>query len=396
MDSLPNVGGIADYIAGLMEHTTSEIDWTLWTSVEETYSGEEPLPYAVHKVSLPNRRRGHRFGDSISPIRSLNTGRWMQEVRSQAMHTVKEICNTCRPDLIIMGSWDLHGWCSACRRQGVPYALIVHGMELLRQLPFGMSSVRKRDLLGADLIIANSTPTLQLVNDMIGSKIKATVVNPGVNVHRYTPGSEESCIDQLNKAGIQDRKFILSMGRLIYRKGFDLAVEAFSRIESEFPDVDLVIAGDGVYREQIDLTIASKGLADRVLLVGKVSEKEKSALLQQCEFFMMPNRFVVNDYEGFGIVFLEANAYGKAVIGGQADGVVDAVSHGVSGLLADTTSVEDVAACMRRFLSDTEFRTSCGELGRKRIHRDFAWTRQGLVFVDRLSQFGLYRGSSLA
>jgi len=396
VDSLPNAGGIADYIGGLMEHTTSGIDWSLWTSVEETWPEEEDLPYCVHRVPLPKRRRGERTGDSISPLRTLNTGCWMWEVRKQAMRTVQHIRKTCRPDLIIMGSWDLYGWCSACRRQNIPYAMIVHGMELLRKLPPGMSSVRKRDMSGAEFIIANSTPTLQLVRDMIGSKVEATVVNPGVNVRRYLPASDGSSLKTLESMGVGRRKFILTMGRLIYRKGFDLAAEGFSQMASEFPDVDLIIAGDGAYRDQIDRRVAKTGLEGRIKIIGKVSEAEKAALLQHCEFFMMPNRFVANDYEGFGIVFLEANAYGKAVIGGQVDGVVDAVSHGVSGLLADTTSDADVAACMRRFLTDLAFRNACGDRGMKRIHRDFAWTRQGLVFVDSLSRYGFYRGSQSA
>lgn len=83
------------------------------------------------------------------------------------------------------------------------------------------------------------------------------------------------------------------------------------------------------------------------------------------------------DVEGFGLVFLEANACGKPVIGGRSGGIPEAVVDGVTGLLVDPHDSEDIANAIARLLMDSELSNRLGRQGRLRVARDFTWSQVG-------------------
>ncbi|MDE3088989.1 MAG: glycosyltransferase family 4 protein [Chloroflexota bacterium] len=124
--------------------------------------------------------------------------------------------------------------------------------------------------------------------------------------------------------------YLLAMGRLVEKKGFDLLIRAFACIAADFPRVQLLIAGDGEERAALGRLIDEQKMRGRVALLGFADREKTIALFLGCEFFVLSSRV-----EPFGIVVLEAMAARKAVLATRSGGVVDLVQPGVNGLLVE-------------------------------------------------------------
>jgi glycogen synthase len=142
--------------------------------------------------------------------------------------------------------------------------------------------------------------------------------------------------------------YILGMGRLVHKKGFDLLIRAFSHVAPEFPKLELLIAGDGSERSALERLTEELGLRDRVTCLGFADRDKTIALFFGCEFFVLSSRV-----EPFGIVVLEAMAAHKAVLATKSGGVVDLVQDQVNGLLVDRT-VEALTTGLRVMLSNPD------------------------------------------
>jgi phosphatidylinositol alpha-1,6-mannosyltransferase len=136
------------------------------------------------------------------------------------------------------------------------------------------------------------------------------------------------------------------------------------RILERCPDARDLIVGTGEYRTELEALVAAQGVEEQVIFAGRVPHDELVAHYQLCDLFVMPNRELANhDTEGFGLVFLEANACGKAVVAGRAGGVVEAVRHGETGLNVDGDDVNAVADAIAGLLLDDAGRNAMGERG---------------------------------
>ncbi len=157
--------------------------------------------------------------------------------------------------------------------------------------------------------------------------------------------------------------YILAMGRLVHKKGFDLLVRAFAQIADEFPRVQLLLAGDGVERAALEKQIAELDLRERVRLLGFADRPTTLALFWGCEFFVLSSRL-----EPFGIVVAEAMAAHKAVLATKSGGVIDLMQDGVNGLLVEPTS-EALEIGLREMLSQPAKTKSMGERAAQSIQR---------------------------
>jgi glycogen(starch) synthase len=142
--------------------------------------------------------------------------------------------------------------------------------------------------------------------------------------------------------------YVLAMGRLVEKKGFDLLLRAFGSLAPEFPRVQLLIAGDGEERKQLETLIDQLKMRDRISLLGFTDREKTIALFLGCEFFVLSSRI-----EPFGIVVLEAMAAGKPVLATTSGGVVDLVQPGVNGRLVEP-QVQALADGLWEMLSDPE------------------------------------------
>jgi phosphatidylinositol alpha-1,6-mannosyltransferase len=232
-------------------------------------------------------------------------------------------------------------------------------------------------LRGAAATFANSQNTKAVLSQFDVDPNSAAVVYPGVDCSRFRPDIDARAIRR--RHGIENGMVLLSVGRLQARKGHDVAVRAVAALAPQFPDIRYLIVGTGEERTRLEQLAVMHGVRNRVVFVGAVSDQELPAYYAACDIFVLPNRVEQRDFEGFGIVFLEAAACGRPVVGGASGGVMESVEHGSTGLLVDGESVEAVAAALSTLARSPEVRQAYGRAGRTRVESRFTWEASATV-----------------
>ncbi|MFZ5705164.1 MAG: glycosyltransferase family 4 protein [Pseudomonadota bacterium] len=262
-----------------------------------------------------------------------------------------------RASAIVVGELQGLGWLAILLGLFSPWRIILytHGEEVVQKTYNRLARLRGPALRAADHVITVSSFTRdRLMSDFGVAPERIDLVTPGVDLDRFQPGT----------VGSDDKPFVLAVGRLIERKGFDRLIEAFALIAGDFPEVDLVIAGTGPEEQRLRALADASPAAPRIRFRGAVDDATLVGLYRGCTLFAMPNRSLPDgDTEGFGLIFLEANACGKAVIGGRAGGATDAVVDGVTGLLVEGDDPASIAAALRRLLSDPDARVAMEQAG---------------------------------
>ncbi|MBI2454149.1 MAG: glycosyltransferase family 4 protein [Parcubacteria group bacterium] len=208
----------------------------------------------------------------------------------------------------------------------------------------------------ADVLTAISQNTKREILKIIPD-LKIIVINHGVDFYKF---QETRNNNQTNlKSEILNLKpFILSVGTLKKRKGYEYSIAAFAEIAGEFPELKYVIVGRGPEREALKLQVTSYKLQDRVIFLDNLSEAELIDLYHNAELFILLPQDINKDMEGFGLVFLEAAACGLAVVSANGSSAEDAVLDGQNGILVPPQDMAAAAAAMVRILSDRKFKES--------------------------------------
>jgi phosphatidylinositol alpha-1,6-mannosyltransferase len=264
---------------------------------------------------------------------------------------------------------------------GAPYVCWTHGEDLAsamtsRELTFLTRCVYRV----AAAALANSRNTATMLAALGVPEHKIHIVHPAVDADRFHPRVDGSLVRR-RYAGSGDI-LLLSVGRLQRRKGHDVAIQALAALRDRLPNLRYVIAGDGEERARLEALAAAHGVQDRVFFAGTISDDDLPAFYAASDIFLLPNRVDDGDIEGFGIVFLEAAAAGKPVIGGDSGGVPEAVERDVTGLLVDGASVAAVAAAIADLATSEERRGRMGLAGRVRAHRCFSWQRAAVAVSE--------------
>ena len=263
---------------------------------------------------------------------------------------------------------------------GAPYIIWAHGEDIASALSSRELTLLTRAVVrGAAGIVANSRNTADLVRRMGAVNGKVRVVHPAVDAGRFHPGVQGDSVRE-RFAGTGDT-VLLSVGRLQRRKGHDTAIEAVAALRHEIPGLRYIVAGDGEERDRLEKMVDTQGIRDRVFFAGVIPDAELPAYYAASDIFLLPNRIHEGDIEGFGIVFLEAAAAGKPVIGGDSGGVPEAVERDVTGLLVDG-SVPQVISAVRRLAASEELRRGMGHAGRERAVLGFNWERAAAAVAE--------------
>lgn len=277
-----------------------------------------------------------------------------------------------RARTIVIGELQGLGWLAILIALLTPWrvAIYTHGEEVVQVSYNRLARLRGAALRASDLVIAVSSFTRdRLMSDFGIPRERIRLVPSGVDLDRFSPGSSSE-------------PYLLGVGRLIARKGFDRLIEAFALVASQFPDYRLKIAGQGPEEDALRQLAARLGIDSRVDFVGPVSDAALLDLYRRCTAFAMPNRTLADgDTEGFGLIFLEANACGKAVIGGRAGGAVDAIIDGETGLLVDGDDPHAIAVAIGRLLGDPAGREKLAAGGLAFARRN-GWDRSAAIFLD--------------
>lgn len=252
------------------------------------------------------------------------------------------------------------------------YVVFLHGMDFSFALRTGRKAyLMDKALAKADKIICANSYVADLLKKwrpVYTSKI--LIANPGID-------DQVGVTDTLlrEKYHSTGKTILLSLGRLVERKGVDYVLKALALLDDELSDQILyLVAGTGEAEKH--LKSLALNLKTQVIFTGEVSEPEKWALLDLCDIFIMPAREINGDFEGFGIVYLEANLCGKPVIAGRSGGVSDAVSHNESGLLVDPANISEIGAAIKNLVASKIEQERLGTQGRQRVLTDFKWPNQ--------------------
>lgn len=281
-----------------------------------------------------------------------------------------------RPELVCIGTFTQYWLAGFVRRVlRLPVIFYIHGEELTSPDFSRLSGPRSlfAALRKADGVIAVSRFTRAKLLELGVRADRIALIPNGVDLHRFTPGEKDSEI--LERYGLRRKRVLLTVGRLEERKGHAIVLGALPRILRSCPDVIYVVVGTGDGLPDLGLTSLAQelGVAEHVVLAGKAPQERLCAFYRTCDIFVMPNRTLPNgDTEGFGLVFLEAAACGKPVIGGRDGGVPDAVVDGETGILVNGASVDEFADAALRLLTDQEIAARLGSQGCRRA-QEMSW-----------------------
>lgn len=192
----------------------------------------------------------------------------------------------------------------------------------------------------------------------------------------------------------EDSPLVLSVGALKPRKGYEVSIRAIAQAREATPNLCYVVIGDHSAPEYVGhlrTLITNLGLENTVHLLGQVSETELRGWYHRCDLFLLTPVQVEGAFEGFGLVYLEAAACGKPVVGSRSGGVPEAVVDGLTGLLVPEGDVKATADAIVRLLTDPDLSGRLGRAGQERA-KEFSWEayaqRLEEVYEDVLVQGG--------
>lgn len=255
----------------------------------------------------------------------------------------------------------------------VPYSVYSHGEDIAwvkdgrRKL-----AALTRALSGARAVMANSRFTQREIEAIGVPPAQVERITPGIDPEPYLTASSERVEALRRQLGLEGKRIVLTVARLIPRKGQDTVVRLLPRLVESVPNLHYLVVGHGdpSFLQQLAL---EAGVADRVTLLSDVDDADLPLLYNLCDLYIMVSRFdpTTNEVEGFGIVYLEAGACGKPAIAGSAGGAADAVLDQVTGLVVDPTDPAQIEAALRELLIDQARARQMGEHARQRVIAEF-------------------------
>ena len=353
-DFYPSVGGVSNYWASLGRHMSSE-QWIVFAPPLPPGVGERATPYRIY--------RGRFLSRYIYP-------RWLPLFFSLTRILAQE-----HVEMIIVGQILPVGTVVSLvsRLFRIPYIVSTHGMDIT--LP--LRTKRKTELCKWILAQAHSVLT---VSHYTSLRLQELGVSLGKIMYLYP------CPSVLPDKMYQDRhgahrerskeKILLTVSRLVQRKGHEYVLRALAALRDTTPPLIYVIVGDGPYRDSLQSLTRTLGLNDRVVFTGLLHERAVIQWYQKCDIFIMTPYDVDGDVEGFGTVYLEANAFEKPVIASRSGGVEDAVIHEQTGLLVEPQDPAAIREAITRLTRDPEFALRLGRMVRQRVEKEFQWKVQ--------------------
>jgi phosphatidylinositol alpha-1,6-mannosyltransferase len=369
-DFPPRVGGIETYTWELARRWAEAVEAlvVLAPSHAEAARVDREAPFPVVRTRIP---------DDLLAV--LGEAALRRVARAHAIDTV------------FLAQWQIGAGplrmrdAGRLRRVGVA----AHGRELLIRPLAGlppaqaaMDRLRRSVLSRADALFPVSRYTAGLIG-------RLGVVNPGIHVVHN--GVDPGRFRPVDGGGFRRRyelgvgPVILTIGRLVPRKGIDDVLRALPAVRARIPGALYVIAGAGPDRGRLAGLAAELGVEEGVRFIGKISDEEVVEAYGACDLFVTASRDDEPDVEGFGLVFLEAGACGKACVGTRAGGIPDAIVEGETGLLAPQGDPAALAAAMSRLLADPGLAAAMGAAGRRRALGEASWDRAAAAILGVLA-----------
>lgn len=356
MDFHPTLGGIATYWEGLSLNMPRD-EWIVMAPL---------LPIGATEISTPYRLYRRRFFGRFFHWLPLI---WKIIILARKERVKRLIAGQILPIGTAVWIASLIG--------GIPFGVSLHGMDIESALQGKRRRawLSRRILRSSRFVIANSKDTAQRA-------IRAGVRTEHIMV--VYPCATLS-FSKESDGKKKDGPLLLTIARLVERKGHLTVIDALPRVLERFPHCRYGIIGTGKMRNEIAARARLHGISDHVEFLGSVSAEEKAEWLRACDVFVMVPYEKPGDVEGFGIAYLEAALASKPVVATRTGGVSEAVIDRETGLLVELQNSEQLAEEILRLLSDVSFARRLGEAGKIRVEKDFKWEIQAQKLIHVLT-----------
>lgn len=266
--------------------------------------------------------------------------------------------------------------------QGISYLVYVYGQEFLeiKNFPRAKFKTVLSVLKNADHIIVIADFLKKRLEKYGIGPNKIIKIPPGVDFEFFRPNlNVENLRKELN---LQNKKIIFTCGRLVARKNHKAIISVLPKILKKIKNVVYLIAGDGPEKERLQNLVKKLSLENHVIFLGEVKDHQLPFYYNLCNVFCMPSSEIkeTGDVEGFGIVFLEAQACEKPVIGGRTGGIPDAIDDEIDGILIDPENTQALRSALIKILEDEELAKKMGKAGRKKVIQKHDWRK----LIERL------------
>lgn len=352
-DFPPRTGGIQSYLSALADRLPTDelaVYAPTWPGAAEY---DRTVPYPVHRhptsLMLPTPEVARRARDLVRE------------------HGADTVWFGAAAPLALLGP--------TLRRAGIARVVAsTHGHEVgWSMLPGARAALRVigRD---ADAITTISRYTRDRIAAACGPRAALEVLRSGVDTNRFRPDpAARSELRRRHRLGAAP--VVGCVSRLVPRKGQDVLIRALPRIRRRLPGARLLLVGGGPDEARLRRLAIRCGVADAVLFIGRVPDRELPAYHAACDVFALPCRTHAGglDVEGLGIAALEAAASGSPVLIGDSGGAPETVHDGITGHVVPGRDVATVADRLAGLLADPDTARALGAAGRAWMCRDWSW-----------------------
>ena len=365
----PRAGGIETFVIGLIERMPKDsiIVFTSSQDGSAPFDAKWMSEYGVEvirdrtRILLPTFRIGSR-------VRAL--------VREREIRTV--FFGAAAPLALLS---------QGLRKAGVTRIVaLTHGHEVWWSKVWPFSWAMRRIGNGVDHLTYLGEFTRRNISQALTQRASDAMVKiaPGIDTEHFAPRSDAA--ELRRELGLADKKVIVSVGRLVHRKGQDSLIEALPEIVTQIPQAHILFVGDGPYKDYLVKRAKHLGVTSHITFIGRIQYVDLPRYICAGDIFAMPSRSRLAglEVEGLGIVYLEASACGLAVIGGKSGGAPDAVLEAETGFAVDGTSPAAIAQAAIALLSQPELSARMGARGREWIVSQWQWSAWSSRFNELL------------
>lgn len=366
----PRAGGIETFIIGLIQRRPfgQTIVYTSFQEKSERYDADWLTNYGVRvirdrsKILLPTPRVAFH-------LRNI--------VKSEGITTAA------------FGAAAPLGLLSASiKRAGVRRTVaLTHGHEVWWAKVFPFNLLLRRIGSTVDVLTYLGEFTRNAISHGLTVQAQQSMVKiaPGIDVDHFLPTDASALRKSL---GLTEKKVIVSVGRLVHRKGQDRLIEAMPEILKTVSNAHLLLVGEGPHRDHLQKLIQKHRLEGSVTLIGRIDYKDLPLYICVGDIFAMPSRsrLMGLEVEGLGIVYLEASACGLPVLAGNSGGAPDAVVQNETGLVVDGTNNKEIADAGIELLTKVDLSKKLGAAGRQWIVENWRWEIWSRSFEDLLNK----------
>jgi hypothetical protein len=248
----------------------------------------------------------------------------------------------------------------------IPYVVTIHGQDFYLTInKNNKCKVFVKEVLeNAEKIIVVSNELKKIAVKNFGDNKKIRVIGNGIPINNIINMKNSDYKSKMKK------KILLSVSYLIKRKGIEYNLKAFRRLTDKYPNLIYQIIGEGIERKNLEILSKELGISDKVEFLGILSHEDVMKKMSEADIFSLPSW-----NEAFGVVYIEAMANGKPVIGCKGEGIEDFVEDKKTGLLVQPKNVDSLVEAIDYLLSNPDKAKEIGERARKLVLDNYTWEK---------------------